>query len=140
MRHRRTASRALGLKALALVGALAVVAAGCGSSSSNVSGHLFDARTLASCLESHGAAVLQSDPAFVIGDHPGGAFQVGVGSAYADVAVAATDARAARTAKLARAMLKKRGSGGRARHRGNVAYWTQGRSNVPLDAVGRCLH
>jgi ADP-ribosylglycohydrolase len=128
-----------GVRLLSLVGLLSVFAAGCGGGGSSSVAQLYNAGVVADCLHSDGATVLQINPAQIVGDHSGGAFRVGVGAKYADVAFAATQSKATMTAKLARSMLEKRGSGGAVRHSGNVAYWALSRSSDALNAIRRCL-
>jgi hypothetical protein len=118
---------------------LVIVTAACGSAGDSSPTALYVPQAVAACLESHGAAVLQINPQDLAGDTSGGAFRVEVGGHSADVAFAATDAKAGKTAKLARSIAKKRRSGGRVRHRGNVAYWALDKSMDPLNEVGKCL-
>jgi hypothetical protein len=128
-----------GMRTLALLGLVAaVLAAGCGGGSQGTA-RVYEASTVRAYLESKGVTVLESDPAFVVGDTLGGTFQVGVGDNYADVAFGANESKAAETEKLARSMLESFGAEGDARYHGNVAYWALDESNDPVDAVEQCL-
>jgi hypothetical protein len=133
------------LAQVALAAGVLSLAAGCGGGGSSSGGGGSDQTYVASavraCLEQAGVTVLDSDPAYVVGDTSGGTFQVGVGDSYADVAFASSEASAADTEEKAQGMLDALGAKGDdlAFHRGNVAYWQLDESNAPIKALERCL-
>ncbi len=113
---------------------------GCGGDTSRAVGGRYDAKLLRFCLTEAGAGVFDTNRAYVVGDTSGGTFQVEADGHFATVAIAANEAGAAKTERLAQADFESYGgSGDVAHHRDNVAYWQLDESDAPVKAVEACL-
>ena len=128
------------MRLLGLVGFMLLLGTtGCGGETSPVGGS-YSAGLLRLCLTQAGVSVFDANPEYVVGDTSRGTFQVVVDGNFATVAIAASEAQAAKTERLAQAEYESYGgSGDVAHHRGNVAYWQLDESDAPVRAVDKCL-